>query len=324
MSDIRRILVVVHPSLEETPALRKAVALARSWRAELWLALFERGPRLGVLGILDRAEAHRLEAMMREQIGTRFAELAARVREDSGLTVHTIDEPVSLDAGRVAARVARHDIDLVLKDVAHVSALRRILFVPADWDLLRTCPVPLWLVTGQGSTLPSRVEVAVDPLHPEHGSALNPRIVDLARTVAQPGKARVHVLSAFEGFPVSLASMEPEASGIAFPTEALYEELRREHRVSFAGMLAANRLQPDQGDVVYGAAANALSDAVRERDADLLVMGVMRRHGFERFLMGSTAERLVDYSPCDVLAVPAPVADEPALGLAGAGNRAAA
>jgi nucleotide-binding universal stress UspA family protein len=43
--------------------------------------------------------------------------------------------------------------------------------------------------------------------------------------------------------------------------------------------------------------------AAEERDARLIVVGSRGQHAFERFLVGSIAERLVRHAPCDVLIV---------------------
>ena len=57
MKTIRRILLILDASLSRTPAVERAVAFSRKTGASLWVGLFDRGPRLGVLGILDRADA---------------------------------------------------------------------------------------------------------------------------------------------------------------------------------------------------------------------------------------------------------------------------
>jgi len=52
-----------------------------------------------------------------------------------------------------------------------------------------------------------------------------------------------------------------------------------------------------------GAPADEILKAAKERHADLVVVG---RHGpglLERFLMGTTAERVVREAPCPVLTV---------------------
>jgi nucleotide-binding universal stress UspA family protein len=43
--------------------------------------------------------------------------------------------------------------------------------------------------------------------------------------------------------------------------------------------------------------------AAEERDVRLIVVGSRGQHAFERFLVGSIAERLVRHAPCDVLIV---------------------
>jgi nucleotide-binding universal stress UspA family protein len=55
------------------------------------------------------------------------------------------------------------------------------------------------------------------------------------------------------------------------------------------------------------AQGNAGSEIVRQASllpADLLVMGTHGRSGFERFMLGSVAERVVRHAPCPVLTVP--------------------
>jgi len=41
----------------------------------------------------------------------------------------------------------------------------------------------------------------------------------------------------------------------------------------------------------------------KESNVDLIVMGTHGRRGTERFLIGSVAERVIEYSPCPVLVV---------------------
>jgi nucleotide-binding universal stress UspA family protein len=52
-----------------------------------------------------------------------------------------------------------------------------------------------------------------------------------------------------------------------------------------------------------GTAYDEIVNAAKEIRADLIVIGSHGRSGFERFLVGSTAERVVQYAPCPVLVV---------------------
>ena len=52
-----------------------------------------------------------------------------------------------------------------------------------------------------------------------------------------------------------------------------------------------------------GKAGESIADAAREVGADLMVVGTHGRHGLNRLLLGSVAERVVRLAPCHVLTV---------------------
>jgi nucleotide-binding universal stress UspA family protein len=73
------------------------------------------------------------------------------------------------------------------------------------------------------------------------------------------------------------------------------EEFGRKH---FAGLGKAG------WDVREGSPASEILNAAAAADADLIVMGTHGRTGLSRFLVGSTAERVVRTSPVPVTVVP--------------------
>lgn len=309
MLAIRRILLILDPSLARTPALERAVALAKAVKAELWVGLFDAGPGLGIWGVLDRDQARRLESLMREQESARLNDLVRGLREYDHLTVRVIDEHARPSAARICAEVVKMQFDLVIKDVGHDSVLRRLVFVPLDWELMRTCAVPVWLVADKSRGLPQRVVVALDPVHPEHGAGeLNEALIAAAQAIAAPGRAQLRVLSVFGGLPPELMALDPYATGLAFSNEELLERLRVAHRGAFHGLIARHGLPADSAEILYGLPVDCVLDAVEDVPPDVLVVGTLRRHGLDRLFMGSTAERLVGRAPCDVLVVPASAA----------------
>lgn len=58
------------------------------------------------------------------------------------------------------------------------------------------------------------------------------------------------------------------------------------------------------GDIYYG-----IKEIIKEKDIDLVVMGTKGSGGFEEFLIGSNAERVVRHAPCPVITVHEPVKD---------------
>lgn len=305
MHRFRRILLILDPSMAPTPALDRATALARAFDASLWLGLFDRGPRLGVLGLVARKDCDRVEQLLRDQLSERLHALCERLTVE-GLGVHVIDHRERANADHMLQQVEEYRIDLVVKDVGHDSVLRRMAFLPLDWELLRGCPVPIWMVGPTSSGMPRRIVAAVDPSNPEHGAGpLNDLILGTARRLAKAGGGSVKVWSAFTGIPPVLQGLQPSAITVSASFEDLYDYLREEHRKSLGALLARHDLQQDDAVVLNGDATRAVLGALEGQAADVLVVGMVRRHGFDRLVMGSTVEQLVGRAPCDVLAVPA-------------------
>jgi len=55
-----------------------------------------------------------------------------------------------------------------------------------------------------------------------------------------------------------------------------------------------------QGHVVEGVAAACILDAANDWKADLIVLGSHGRRGFQKFFLGSVAEKVARYAPCSV------------------------
>lgn len=309
MSELHRVLVILDPSLCRTPALERAAALAAATGAELLLVLHERRPEVPRSLHMERLEGRNLSRWMRTRDSDRLQALAVDLRVEHGIRVSTVDEWEDLEATRIAAIVRDNGADLVVKDVGHEPTLRRLLFSSADWDLLRTASVPVWLVGPHSSGLPARVAAAVDPVHPEHGAGgLNDAILDMARTLVSAGKGELRILTSFEGLPPQLLAADPSGLGTPFMLDDLYDQLRTGHEEAFVSWLAKRNVPYGTGTILQGPGPKAITDAVAAAGTDVLVVGVMRRHGLDRLVMGSTAERLVVTAPCDVLAVPSTVA----------------
>ena len=61
---------------------------------------------------------------------------------------------------------------------------------------------------------------------------------------------------------------------------------------------------PIETCVVQGSAVVAILEEARDEPVDLIVMGTHGRGGFEAFMLGSVAERVVRRASCPVLTVP--------------------
>lgn len=310
MKALQRMLLLLDPSLERTPAVERSIALARAANAQLWLALHDRGPRLGPLGLIDRPWARRVEGLMRDQLSERLRDLRHALLSEGVPEVQVIDDRNRLTAKRVADDVTHHRIDLVIKSVGRPSAQRKRVLLPFDWELLRSCPVPLWMAGAHDTARPKQMIVAaVDPVHPEHGAgALNDRILDTANWLQARGPSELRVLSAFAGIPPGLQALDPFPVAIGLPDAELHEQLRTDHQRALQALVAAHALPAETAMVLNGDPSTSLLDTVTRLQPDVLVIGSLHRRGLDRLFIGSTAERVIGEVACDVLVVPAPAA----------------
>jgi len=140
---------------------------------------------------------------------------------------------------------------------------------------------------------PKRILVATDFSEPA-GRALEAALALAART-----KAELHVIHALE---VALPLFEPYA--VVLPADWIgearrlaKEKLEAAHaKVTARGLSGTTHL----GDVP---AAHAIAERARALGADLVVMGTHGHTGLKHVLLGSVAERTVEYAPCAVWTV---------------------
>ncbi|MFC7135719.1 universal stress protein [Halobaculum litoreum] len=126
------------------------------------------------------------------------------------------------------------------------------------------------------------------------GSESVSRAVTVALDVAERFDAAVHALYVVD-------SGEVDSS-----PEAVRDQMRNalQERGGAAIVEVQKRAGRDVTAVVReGRPANEIADYAREIDADLVATGTRGRHGENRFLIGSVAERVVRTCPVPVLTV---------------------
>ena len=126
------------------------------------------------------------------------------------------------------------------------------------------------------------------------GSESVQRAVDVALDLAERFDATVHAL-----YVVDVSEVESSP-------EAVRDELRSalESRAEDALSAVADRASTDVTTAVReGRPAPEITTYAREVDADVVATGTRGRHGENRFLIGSVAERVVRTCPVPVLTV---------------------
>lgn len=126
------------------------------------------------------------------------------------------------------------------------------------------------------------------------GSESVERAVAVALDLADRFDAEVHALSVVDDGEVESAP------------EELADDMRvalEERGAEATAAVAAASTRPVETAVRRGRPARAIAAYAREVDADVVATGTRGRHGENRFLIGSVAERVVRTCPVPVLTV---------------------
>ncbi len=303
MSESRTILTVVEPENHPQEVVRRAAWLAGLYDCGIELLLCD--PNIGPVG-----EAFFLSnetADIKERIRTaqnQILDELASIARDAGIRVETAileERPI---AEGVLIRAGETEPLFVIKGTEFHSAAQRSIFVDTDWQLLRSCMFPLWLVKPHETHDEPRIVASVDPTHShDKPAALDQIIVDAAGDVAKRSGGDVHLLHTYQ----RLIGVGHEATytfkPIELPIEELDRKIREDHRKELDALADANSIAEDHVHQLPGRTRDILPTFVRSNNFDLVVMGALARWRVKRAIIGSTAERVLDLLPCDILIV---------------------
>jgi universal stress protein E len=299
----KQILAVIDPTAEAQPALERAAWLAKSLGAavELFICDYDQGG-----GRLDSASAQRARERLVDRHLERLRSLAGTLeRQGIPASVEARSER-PLDRGIVRKVVEARPM-LVVKDTHFHPALKRSLLSNTDWNLIRSCPAPLLLVKPAPSPEAPTVLAAVDPLHEHDKPAdLDKAILAFAKELSSALRGRLHVLHSFDIGPMLASIAGTPAATMAVPIEEIAAGAEAEHRKALTALLGGFGIEGGNVHLDPGVPHEALVQRAERIRADFVVMGAVSRSGLKRVFVGSTAERVLDRLPCDLVIVKPP------------------
>lgn len=266
MKDIRKILVIVNPDVRDDYVLTRARRLARAFRPEVELMVSESG--------LEAAKEY-------------FADLDVEIHP------RIIGRRVEFDA--ILERINASRPDLTLKSIRRRHPLARLLVTSTDWKLVRGSPAPLWLVKSRDWHEDGCILASVDPLHSKaQQNELDHLLLESTTTLAARLELETRIFHCY--FP-DLTSMFPKV----LDAGNYLVKKRAEHQSKMETLLESHQLDMRHVVMARGDLIRTLGKAIRKEQANLLVLGALSRNVVERAIVGSTTERMLNESRCDVL-----------------------
>lgn len=266
VKDIRKILVIVNPDVQHDYVLARAQRLARAFRPEVELMVSESG--------LEAAQEY-------------FTDLDVQVHP------RVYGGRIEFDA--MLERIRAFRPDLTLKSIRRRHPLARLLVTSTDWKLVGQSPAPLWLVKSRDWYANGCILASVDPLHSKaQQNELDHLLLESATTLAQRLDLRTRIFHCY--FP-DLASMFPKV----LDAGDYLRSKRQEHQSKMETLLEPHQLDMRHVIMARGDLIRTLGKTIRKEQANLLVLGALSRNVVERAIVGSTTERMLNDSRCDVL-----------------------
>lgn len=278
--------------------LTTAAMLARHHRARLTLvhvvkdvpddlATFDTGGRsVDVRALIQRDRQSALRAAAKSLVG-----MGVRPR-----TRLMVGDPFI----EVIRDVQANARDLVVMTADGRRGLRHRLLGSAASHLVRKCPVPVLIVKPGKRGRFQHVAVAVDAgTTAGPHTALNQRLLELGAEVAKREDGELHVVHAWQ---LLGEAMLRGRGGLSEGDVA--EALAREAATRRATLEPLLRPYDDLHPGLHllkGRAEDVVPRFVERHHIDLLVMGTVSRTGIAGFIIGNTAERILDAVQCSLL-----------------------
>lgn len=271
----RSIAVVVDPLQKAHPGLKKAAALAVACGARLTLvSTFVLPQPMVDVGRISAKEI--VNAAIRDR-RRKLEKLAASLRR-RGLKVKCVVEWDYPQHEALVRYVLTTNPDMLIAESGRHGRIARWILSNTDWELIRSCPCPLWLV--RSGTLPKkpRLLVAVDPGHADaRRSRLDSRLLVAAQALGSCFGGTTSIVHADQADDSQIDAVERLATRYDVPADRRY--------------------------VIRGNTTRVLPEVATTAKADILLLGAVSRSRLQQPFIGTTAERVIDRVECDLFVV---------------------
>lgn len=300
MHHYHNLLYVSHATSDETEALKQALSLARNNNAKLAILIIT--PEFPT-EFPDYQKKY--EAFLKAEMETSIKETKAAIKLDD----EAIDIKIELStdetpAVKIIQHVLQNGHDLVIKEVE--TQEKKTGFKATDMDLLRKCPVPVWLCRPiLHSRQDIQVAVAIDPESEESAAeALSKRLLELSRALADSCSGELHIISCWD------YALEKSVRGnvwLKVPDEEIEKSIlqkQHEHHTALTALIKASGIQGSHHiHHLRGEADQQIPDFIQNKKIDILVMGTVARTGIPGFIIGNTAENILQKLSCSLMAL---------------------
>lgn len=187
----------------------------------------------------------------------------------------------------IVEKADEFNADLVVQHCRAYAKIEHYSLSNDSWQLVRNCNRPLLLVKEKEWNEQPVLMAAVDPMHTHHKPLrLDNLILDAASTMSKALGGEFHIVHAY-----AEAARPFAAAG----------QIKEAHSEAFTELLSDYNFEEKYIHLVDETPISALQHYAKSLHTDVIVMGAISRSRLSEALVGSTAERVIDYIKNDIL-----------------------
>lgn len=306
MRRFKNIVFVCNPDEIDNTQFKQAIRLAQSNLAKLTVVGYFNQSKSLSQNLLNSGSS------TQELRKFKYDQLSQYVHQFNQETIPEIkifsDKPFI----EIIQEVIKYDRDLLIKPIGKHKGLRKVIYSSLDLKLLRNCPCPVWLIKSTEQKGEKELVVALDyePENPENNE-LNTEMLAIATSLALSEFSELHVVHAWElEYESYLRSVRAQNTKQEVDAMYLEEQDKRKiwlskkikNNISPLGSTTRSYLKPKL-HVINGSADNVIPELVKNLEPELLIIGTIGRSGIPGYLIGNTAETILNSIDCSVLTV---------------------
>lgn len=289
MLNDKNMMVVIDPSSESQPALEQAEEIALSYGAKLTalLCVYDRAAEIDTVlgGTLLKNLRKPVLAKKRE-----WLEQLLRPYRDRGLDITAKVEWEKHEHEIINRLVETNGYGLIIKTAHHNSALKRILFTPVDWKLIRTCKASTLFIQKKAALRGGQLLLALDLMEEDKDlEQMNRFLLEETIKVAETLNLDINLVNAYPSIYV-FATFAPQE----FSPPIIQKNIKDAHHDALQVIAERYNIDKNRTFLQEGLVGSAVTEVANDICAGIVVVGSHSRVGIPGFFYGNSAESILE------------------------------
>jgi nucleotide-binding universal stress UspA family protein len=300
MQQFHNILFVSHAVQNETKALEQALQLTDDHEAQLSILVV-------CPSFPDELSEYR--ASYEDSLIDKINKAINMAKSSLKLKKKKIPINIEVDCSstpdiRIIRHVLKHSHDLLIKGAETSESTKG--FKALDMALLRKCPCALFLYRPFHHAFDAiQIAVAIDPNDEElAGQELALRLLNISRLLTDNYAAHLTIISCWSFALENYLRDKVWINTSKKELDKLISEEKHSHKMSLESLVKRSNLNNEYTiEQLKGEPEDLIPATITDTKIDILIMGTVARTGISGFIIGNTAENILQKIDCSLLAL---------------------